>query len=315
MKNVYRNFGLAILFLVSFGLFLYLSFPYGVLKEALASQIQMTTGIRVRIEELGPAIPLGFKATGVEILGAGGAKVSLSKVKASISILQIFLLNAGINIDIEANNKGYLELGVGVPILSLFSGKDILPSYVDVEAKSFPLDGIVSYALKTVANSESAAAVAGPMIAALGFKGNLDGTIKLNLDTAALPKSTGQVALKINNASLILSDPSIALPDQVFKSALVKADLSGGSFKIDPSSRFTADELEFGADGKIGVKQNIGLSDMDLKIMVKLSGGLNEKLGWVMDGLSGGASKGGLMNLQLAGSLAQPVVKGSQDAQ
>lgn len=310
MDKISNKVGLIGLFFVSFFLFLYLSFPYGVLKEAIASQIQVATGVNVRIEELGPAFPFGFEARDVELSGGGGAKVSFKEVGIRFSFLQLLLLRLGINIDVEAANKGYVEVDLGFSIVKLMSGAAALPSVVSVNAKSFPLDTLVSYGLKQLAADGAGGAMAGPILGALGFRGNLDGKVSVVLDSSALSQSSGDVQLAFSNAALILSDPSIGLPDQVFKVSQLKATMASGSLKIDPSSRFASDELELGVDGKINVKNSFNASDLDLKLLVKLSGGLGEKFGWVMDGLSGGASKGGNLNLQIRGTVGMPVPTG-----
>lgn len=310
MRNISGRLGLIALFAVSFSFFLYLSFPYGVLKEALSAQVQMASGMTVRIEDLGPAFPFGFRATGVEVIGGGGAKIGFSRVSIRLGLLQLLLLRLGISVDAQAANKGYLDLDLGFPIFKIFATGGALPSAVSLEAKNFPLDGFVSYALKQAASTGSAGAMAGPLLGALGFKGNLDGEVSVNLDSSNVAQSTGTAKLVFSSAALILSDPSIGLPDQVFKSAKIQADMNSGTLKIDPSTRFMADEMELGIDGKINLKASIPASDLDLKVLVHLGGGLGEKFGWVMDGLSGGASKGGHLSMQVRGTIEAPVTAG-----
>lgn len=307
MKRISENLGMVALFCFSFIVFLYWSFPYGVLKEALSSQIQVATGMNVRMADLGPAFPVGFNASDVEISGGGDAKVSFKAISVKLSIWQLLLLRLGINLDIEAGNKGDLDLGIAFGLGSLISGKSMLPSHMTLNADSFPLDGIVSYAIKQAVASGVGGPVAGPIISALGFRGKLNGSAAVDLDSTSMSQSSGDVKLNFKDSALLLNDPSIGLPDQVFKSAQITASMANGMLKVDPASKFASDELMFGVEGKIGVKNVINQSDLDLKLAVKLSGGLGEKFGWVMDGLSSGASKGGNLNLQLRGTLGAPV--------
>lgn len=310
MEKVTGKLGLVALFLFSFFVFLYLSFPYGVLKEAIASQVQLATGMSVRIEQLGPAFPFGFTARDVELSGSGGAKVALKNVSIKLSILQFLLLRLGVSVGVEALDKGYIDLDIGFPLLKLVTGNVTLPSAVDLESKAFPLDNLVSYGLKHAAASGAAGPMGGPLLGALGFRGNLDGKASLSIDSDAVSQSTGDVRLTFSKAALILSDPSIGLPDQEFKTAQIKASMNGGSLKIDPASRFASDELELGIDGKVNVKNSFSASDLDLKLLVKLSGKLNDTFGFLMDGFSGGASKGGSLNLQIRGTVGSPVQTG-----
>lgn len=307
MKRISANFGMVALFLFSFVVFLYWSFPYGVLKEALSSQIQVATGMNIRMADLGPAFPLGFSANDVEISGGGDAKVGFKSVSVRLAIWQLFLLRLGINLDIEAGTKGDLGVGVAYGLPALLSGNIQLPTHLSVNADEFPLDGIVSYALKQAVASGAGGAIAGPILSALGFRGKLNGTVALSLDAASMSQSSGEVKLVFKDSALLLNDPTIGLPDQVFKTAQINASMSAGTLKIDPASKFASDELMIGSEGKISVKNVIAQSDLDLKLAVRLSGGLGEKFGWVMDGLSGGASKGGNLNLQLRGTVGAPV--------
>ena len=307
MKRISANFGMVALFCFSFVVFLYWSFPYGVLKEALSSQIQVATGMNVRMADLGPAFPLGFNASDVEISGGGDAKVAFKSVGVRLSVWQLFLLRLGVSMDIESGNKGDLEFGVAYGLVSLLTGSASLPSRVTVDADGFPLDGIVSYALKQAVASGVGGPVAGPIISSLGFRGKLNGTAVISLDSTSMSQSTGDIKLAFKDSALLLNDPAIGLPDQVFKSAQINASMVNGTLKIDPASKFASDELMIGVDGKIGVKNVMAQSDLDLKLAVKLSGGLGDKFGWVMDGLSGGASKGGNLNMQVRGTMAAPV--------
>ena len=52
---------MSLLFGFSFTLFLYLTFPYEVLKEAVAAQISKATGYNVQIGDMSVALPLGIK--------------------------------------------------------------------------------------------------------------------------------------------------------------------------------------------------------------------------------------------------------------
>jgi hypothetical protein len=310
MSKISNKLGLVGLFVFTFFIFLYLSFPYGVLKEAVASQVQLATDIGVRIEELGPAFPFGFVAKDVELSGTGGVKLNFKEVGIRLSILQLFLLKLGVNIEAIGMNNGVLDLDLGFGIFKLFGSDGMIPSTVVLKAKSFPLDGIATFAFKQAAAKGAGGPMAGPLLGALGFRGELDGKAKVDIDVKAMPQSTADLNLIFNKAALVLSDPTIGLPDQQFKSAMLKASMASGMLSIQPDTRFTADELELGIDGKVNVKNVIASSDMDLKLLVKLSGGLGEKFGWVMDGISGGASKGGSLNLQIRGTLGAPVTSG-----
>ena len=307
MNNLKTKFSLVVIFILSFLIFLYWSFPYGVLKETISTQLQAATGINMRIGHLGPAFPFGFKTEDLEIAGSSGKKIEFQTATIRLNIFSLFLLNLGVNVDLTTKNKGELDADLAFAIPALLKGQLALPSSVDVTAKAFPLDDIVSYGLKQVAASGAGGPAAGPLIAAMGFRGKLNGTVTLSLDSSAPAQSTGKVKLSLNDSALVLSDPSLGFPDQLFKSAQISADLGGGVLKVDPSSRFTAEDLDLGADGRVMLKKTFGSSELDMKMFMKLSGGLSEKFGWVMEGLSGGAAKGDGLHLQIRGTVDAPV--------
>jgi hypothetical protein len=307
MDKVSTKVGLVFLFFGSFFIFLYLSFPYGVLKEALSTQVFASTGMTIRIEELGPAFPFGFDANGVEIGDHSTARLSFKEVRLTLSPFQLFFFRLGVHARVESVGKGRMDVSLGFPLHRLFGRNGFIPSSLSLNAKSFPLDSIVSYGLKHLASSGVGGPLAGPVLGALAFRGNLNGDVNVSIDQEAISQSKGDVSLSVANASLILSDPAIGLPDQIFKSAQIKGSMASNIFAIARDTRFQSDELELGVDGKINVKNTVTASDLDLKVLVKLSGGLADKFGWVMDGLTSGASKGGSLNLQLRGTLGAPV--------
>ncbi len=135
MKNPKTIAVMVGVFVASFLFFLYLSFPYGVLKEAIASQIQLATGITVRMESFGPAFPFGFAADGVEIYKGQSARFKVRSLTAHLSILQLFLARLGVGISIEDPKGGDLDVSVGFGFLDLVSGNGGLPSHVSLSAK------------------------------------------------------------------------------------------------------------------------------------------------------------------------------------
>jgi hypothetical protein len=307
MNKIGQRILLGFVFVVMFFFFLYLSFPYGVLKETITAKISSETGITMRIDELSPAFPFGIKANGVEMIGGEKTKLKFKQVKATLSILKLFTLKFGVDIDVLAEPKGSLELGASIPILGLFGKHAGMPSDVSFTAKTFPMQGLVTYILRYLSDSGAASPLVAPLLGAMEFRGDLSGNSDFDIDQASISQSVGQVDLKFDQAILVLSHPSIGLPDQVFQTAQLKAKMTNALFTIDPATKFKAEEMELALSGKVSVKNVIPQSDMDVQVSANLSGSLGEKFGWIMDSLSGGASKGGVMNLQLRGTLGLPV--------
>jgi hypothetical protein len=128
------------------------------------------------------------------------------------------------------------------------------------------------------------------------------------LDAKNPIQSTGNADLHLTNAVLKLSHPSLGLPDQVFKKALIKAKVENGSVVIDRSSGFIAEELELLADGKVMLRSQPGASQLDMKIIFRLNAGLKEKFGFLIDAMTGSATSEGRLTMQVRGSLDEPAV-------
>ena len=119
MRNPKTIISMIVLFVFSLLFFLYLSFPYGVMKEALSSQIQVATGITVRMESLGPAFPFGFSASDVEIYKGRSPRVKVKEITAKVSLLQLLMLRLGVSVEAEDMKGGDLAVTVGYGLLDL----------------------------------------------------------------------------------------------------------------------------------------------------------------------------------------------------
>lgn len=306
MRNPKTIAAMVLLFISSLLFFLYLSFPYGVLKEALSSQIQLATGITVRMESLGPAFPFGFSAGGVEIYKGRSPRVKVKEVTAKLSVLQLFMLRLAVAVEAEDPKGGDLFVSVGYGVFDLFSGNAGLPSKISMAANSFGLDSLASFAIQTAVDSGVGGAIAGPLLAKLGLRGNLTGKADLSFNAKAPSQSSGMVKVALTDSVLVLSDPSLNFPDQEFKTAQISANLGGGSLNIDPSSRLTTADLDVGVDGKVALRSSFSSSDLSLKAFLKLQGLLGEQYGMLIDGLSNGMAKNGSLSLQITGTVGAP---------
>jgi len=298
---------MVMLFFVSFNFFMLVTFPYEVLKEAVAAQLTKATGYTVRIGGMGPALPVGFAAEDIHIETQNGtASLDLKGLKVSVELLRLFTGSLGVSGQALAG-KGSLNVAVSFGLIDMAKGA-VAPKRLAVEAKNFPLDGIVGFALNIAASAPDANPMVAPLLAAVGVSGQLNGTADFKLDAKNPVQSTGQADLKLIGAVLKLSHPSLGLPDQAFSKALIKAKVENGSVVIDRSSGFVAEELELLTDGKILLKPDTGSSQLDMKIMFRLNSGLKEKFGFLIDAVTGSATSEGRLTMQVRGSLDEPAV-------
>jgi type II secretion system protein N len=298
--------GMIGVFVVSFMFFLYLSFPYGVLKEAISTGIETATGITVRMESFGPGFPLGLSAEGVEIYKGSSPRVKLESASVKVSLLQMFMFRLGAGIQLRDQKGGNVDVGLGYGIGSVLTGSVGLPSYLSITAKSFIVDSFAALAIYLTVDSGAAGASVGPLLGKLGVKGKISAAVDMNLDNVNPAQSSGSAKINLSDAVLVLSDPSLNFPDQSFKTATVSASAAGGALTIDPSTRFTTSDLELGADGKITLKPIFSASVLGLNAFLHLKGALGEQYGMLVDAMSGGLSKEGSINVQVSGTMAAP---------
>jgi hypothetical protein len=306
MKSPKTIAAMVAIFFVSFFLFLYLSFPYGVLKEAISSQVQVATGITLRMDSFGPAFPFGFSASDVEIYKGQSTRVKLKSLSARLSIWQLLTLRLGISIDAKDVSGGDLDVGLAFGIFDVLTGRVGMPSYVTLSADKFQLDSITEFGIQTAVANGVGGPIAGQLLAKLGIKGRLNGKASININSKNIAQSTGDLKINFTDAVLVLSDPSLNFPDQAFKMAQLNAALAGGTLNVDPATRFTTADLEMGVDGKVVLRPQTANSDLNLKAFVRLKGLLGEQYGPLIDAFSNGMGKNGSLNLQIAGTLGAP---------
>jgi type II secretion system protein N len=294
------------IFFFSFMFFLYLSFPYGVLKEAISTKIEVATGISVRMESLGLGFPLGLTADNIEIYMKSSPKVKLKEVSVNFSLLQLLLLRGGLAVSVRDAGAGSLNVGIRYGLFSLLKGAIGLPSSISLSAKGFSLDSVTAFGAYVLAANEVGGPVAGPIIGKIGVKGKLALKSDISFDSSNVANLVGDLDFKLTDAVLVLSDPSFGFPDQSFKEATVAMAAANGSLVIEPSTRFTTQDLEIGVDGKVALKPKISMSALSLKAFMHLKGVLGEQFGSLIDAISNGLAKDGAINVQIGGTVEVP---------
>ena len=305
MKKIPRSVQITVISSILFVFFFYLSFPYVVLKELVSSEILNRTGFSVRMEDLSPSLPLGIKATTIKMTPPGSSKsFELATAYAHISILSLLIGNLGIDLEFVSAPKGSLQLDIQYSLFSLMTGSQSLPHKIRMIARDFKLDDVSHFALNTMAAGEAVNPLLQPVLKGMGLNAKLDGQIKLNLDYQTPSQSSGMVDITLKDALLKLSDPSLGLPDQKFSAARIKMNAENGLVKIDDISKFVSDEISLEFKGKVNLKKPISGSELDLNIPLKISGGLREKFGFLLDAMAGGVPRNGELKINLKGPLA-----------
>ena len=290
---------------VGFVLFLYLSFPYEVLKEALLFRASNQSGVSIRIEELNPVFPLGMYAKNVTINSDAkeSDRFKLNSLSAYISFLQLFFGNLQIEasgVDLE---RGSVKVKTRFGLFSLLSSKGIpIPTYVGVNATRFSIGPVVDFAVSQTSLNSDAGLLLKPLLESLDLDGKLDGKVGLSIDSK-LSRSKGSMKLELQELVLKSYDQNLDFPDQSFKKALVEATLSGGLLKVKETTGFVSQDLDIGCNGTISQKVPLSGSIVDLNVSLKLGKPLQEHFLLLLDAATG-RDTGGKISLKLTGEIS-----------
>lgn len=308
MKNLKNSIIYIVVGVLSFIFFLYLSFPYNVLKETIAVKLSEATGLAVSINDMGPRLLLGLKASDVRISSSSGKDVELSKVSAGLSLMYLLIGRIKVVMEVVDKTNGYIEIGAGFGILSLLTSKEPLPSSLTISAEKFDFGTLVEQMLKAKASSPSTSVLLKPILEKITVVGKLDSKIDMSFDSSDFSRSSGSVLMSLDNA-LIEFDPNMQIPGQKFKTALIKANSQNGTFQFDPSSGFKSDDITIALTGKIMEKTKVEQSIFDLEISIEMLKNLKDQFGIVLNAVVGKETDG-KVKIKVAGPLVPgPEVK------
>ncbi len=240
-----------LLFVVSFFIFLYWSFPYDVLRERLVTTIeqQIGGGIEVTMSNFGPYWFTGVDIRGLTINGldASGKMAPLIECERATGRLSLFSLLFGrphLSFDVVMG-KGEIE---GVVVRS----DDALS--IDADLDHVDLGHIKLIAART----------------GLQLSSRIDGEVRLRIDRQNPKNSTGKISIDVAEltsgaSELKLSGAALPLPEFVIahdKAAKIKMDMGKGIVTVE-SFRFQGGDIDLDLKGKIFLTtkvENYGLS-------------------------------------------------------
>ncbi|MEZ4741108.1 MAG: type II secretion system protein GspN [Bdellovibrionota bacterium] len=307
MKKISKVAGFSVFFVFAFCFFLFFTFPYEILKEALSEKISSMSGLNIRIGELGPSFPMGLSVENIVINSKHGAELKFKKVDASMSLLALLMGGIGADIVINSGNNDYLSIEGKLGILSLLIDNNFLPKKVNIKSQKFPIGGIVDFILAMEANSPTANPLVSPILKQINFSAKLQSDIKANLDVSDPVGSSGNLDISFSDAVLKMTDPSLEMPNQNFKHAKITAGLSKGVFTIATGSGLVSSDISLTVGGNVSLKQPPERSILAMDVGVELKGPLKEQFGFVMDAISG-SQRDGKMSMKIGGTLNQPNV-------
>lgn len=305
MNKVKNGFLLTVLFLFSFMFFVYITFPYEILKETLSIQISKATGYSIQVDRLGPNLPLGVDIGGLKFASKDQSLgISLEEVSVNLDLLNLFVGEISSTLLIE-DRSGSLYLRAGLGIGDIVSGSFVPSSYV-VRADKFPVDQFVKFGLKVAGKGGNP--MVAPLLEAIGLKGKLNANVEFDLNSSNPAQSTGFATIDLQPAKLILSHPSLGLDDEEFRKAKIKASVASGKVTIDRSSGLISKGLDLKLRGSIDLKNKIETSLLNMNINLVLKSTLQEKFGFIIGIALNSPGRDNQMTVQMKGPVGAPRV-------
>ena len=283
-KRWIRILSYLLLFILSFSIFLYINFPYSILKETIVQKVEQTSGMSVEIEDLSFSFPMGIKLSNIEI-STKDSSYKLKKVSVKISVLALIFTRASITVNILDATGGFIQVKLGAGIFNLLFSKNKLPSSISLISKKFSITELASLVVPNISSNPMIA----PLLEQIVISGLLDTNIRLKLSDD--PKKTeAHIIIKLSDAGINMKSEDLNLPAQLFEKSLIKADTSNGILKIDSASGFESQDLSVSFDGTISLAEKIDQSQLNVSIPVKLKGELLTQYGFLLGGGRGYAT-------------------------
>jgi len=225
-----------------------------------------------------------------------------------LGLLPLLVGKTGFSVSIEDPSQGSLDFAGRVGLFSLIAKQRIGSAVVSLEAEKFAIGAVVNFATKMLAekmlsqSSNTNALLFAPELKKMALQGQLTAAAKFSVDFDDVSNSEGSAAFEMANAVLT---PGLNLPDQRFSKAMIKARLDAGVATLDPSSGFTAPELDLGLNGKVSLKTPFNSSTLDFTLIVKLDKDLKDQFSFLISGYSASGSDNQL-RVQFNGPISSP---------
>lgn len=286
-------------------LFIYMFFPYSLIKEIAISKVQvylneLNPGLKVQVDSLSSYWLTGIQIKNLRIDNVNESKniLSIDKVTLRLSMLPLFIGRINVNSQIKIEN-GAGDITVSTSIFDLVSKKNIIRA-LNAKFNDLKLDGFYKqliYILKN--NNDPGFSLIAPMIVDSSLGGYLDGHITYQ----SSQNNISEVNLKLKQAFLDINNSAVGIPMQNFSVANINIQYQNSVVKIKKETRFTAQNFSFGANGEI---KNVNKTKMvNMKLDILLSEQIEKNFGFLLPQLlkcPSSSMVGGIMNVELTGS-------------
>ncbi|MBC61356.1 MAG: type II secretion system protein GspN [Zetaproteobacteria bacterium] len=277
----------------SFLFFLYITFPYQVLKEMISSKIEENSGVIFHIDELSPKLPVGLELKGLSIQTPGSKSLNLNEVEFDVSLLSLLLGKAKINLNIKDKYDGQMVVSLSFGIFKLLSlnEESPVPSGFYISSDNFDIASILNFILSKLSNDETTNPMIKSQLGQIYLYGKMNSKIDLDINSSELSRSQGVASININDAMLEF-DETLDLPSQEFNQAKISASFKSGRLEIDEGSGISSDDLDLLLEGNLTQKPDVMKSVADFVVHVEIRNELNSLFGFVLDYLAKKSTEG-----------------------
>lgn len=289
-KNLSRIFAFLGLGVASFLFFVYMTFPYGVMKEVvvdrLTKEIQRAgMPIRVSIGSLAPHWLTGIELRDVHVNNVSFENASLKLNRATVYVNPFALLIGRISMNLYlTQDAGSMDLDLSIPISSILAGAPS-PGSASVALKSFSLEPFFNHALAFAAGSQDPAMLLiAPIAASTKIGGNLSGNIDFSNDSPEhFGDAKGSFELSIGDGFLHIENETLKIRRQSFKTADLDLKFENNKLIFGEQTRFAAEDIEIAVNGEVtfpDLSKNPMQADLNLELAMRDK--IHDTLGFIV---------------------------------
>lgn len=314
-----RILSYTLLGLFSFFFFLYVTFPYGVIKEVIVDkatrQIQSSgLPVRLSIGSLEPYWLTGVQLENVNLtnVSSQNANLRFGIVRARLKLLSLFVGNISVNVYMTQVG-GSLDLDVALPLSTVLAGAPS-PSWAEIEIKSFSTDPFFNHALAyAAASTDPAMVLVAPLLSKTSIGGQITGQISFSNDNPEhFGNAKGNFEISVNEGFLHIADETLKIRRQAFETADIDLSFENNALVIGEQTRFAAQDIEIGLNGRLTLPNlSRQAPQANFNLMLTMRDKIEESLGFIVPNmLRCPPLQEGVLNTNLSGPLTNMTCTG-----
>ena len=282
MKKFWKIVAYISLGLSSFVLFLFITFPYEVLKQTIIIEASEQSDLSLKIGSLGPSFPLGLRAEEVQI-GDNHKAIKFQSLSANLGFLSLLIGNGKVSISIEDPQSGYLDFEVHISIFEIMKNH-FIPNIIYLEANNFEFGKIINLLLHNHAKGLSGNEILiKPLLENINVKGSLNADIDLTINSEDYKSSIGNLNLSLGGLEIHFLESDYPIPDQIFSQATIESQLKNGIFKVSDKSKLKSQDLDVNISGLITQKPQLQKSKVDFNLNISIGEEIINKNTFLLD--------------------------------